>query len=268
MFSSGIPAPGEVMDGTSDSNPIHLDCVTQDFDHLLSWMYPVLFVFLLQLQLFMLTRILLRSATDQSDAQDLSCYISILTLADKWDMADAKMFAKKAIVTTFWTPNQHSRLIGVAFKYDIPSWFRESFKTLVRCWVTEFSVADTEVIGLRTMMAIVKTRDAIDHHKKLLAHSPPHIIHTKRCVGLSRNHCAIAYEDLWWRYVGKALLDPQVPIQCWNVPSLMERIAPVGMGDGCLQRTRKWLANHGVLKADEDIIEGTVRKLLAFRAGA
>jgi len=207
------------------------------------------------------------SATDTSVVQDLSRYISILKLSEEWDMAEAKAFAKKAIETTFWTANQHTRLIGVAFRYDIPSWFQESFKTLVRRRVTEFTVADTEAIGLRTMMAIVKTRDAIDHHKKLLAHSPPPIQHTKRCVGLNRNPCASAYEDLWWKHVGKALLDPQVPIQCWNVPSLMEKITPVGMGDGCLQRTRKWLLNHGVLKADEDIIEGTVRKLLALNGG-
>jgi hypothetical protein len=207
------------------------------------------------------------SATDTSVVQDLSRYISILKLSEEWDMAEAKAFAKKAIETTFWTANQHTRLIGVAFRYDIPSWFQESFKTLLRRRVTEFSVADTEAIGLRTMMAIVKTRDAIDHHKKLLAHSPPPIQHTKRCVGLNRNPCASAYEDLWWKHVGKALLDPQVPIQCWNVPSLMEKITPVGMGDGCLQRTRKWLLNHGVLKADKDIIEGTVRKLLALNGG-
>jgi hypothetical protein len=69
----------------------------------------------------MLTQILLHSATDKSDAQDLSHYISILTLADKWDMADVKTFAKKAIETTFWMPNQHSQLIGV--EYNIPSWF-------------------------------------------------------------------------------------------------------------------------------------------------
>ena len=262
MFASGVPEPGSTMDGTSDSRPIHLpDCKVQDFDHLLSWMYPILFVSLRQFQLFTLTRILLHSRTEGSD-KNLDRYISILKLADKFDIAEARSFAKKAIENTHWTANQHAQLISVALKYDMPAWFRESFKTLVRRRVTEFSVRETEAIGLRTMMAIVKTRDAIDHHKRLLAHSPPPIQHTKRCTGLNRNQCATAYEDLWWKHIGKPLLDPTVPIQCWNVPTLMEKITAVGMGDGCLQRTRKWLLNHRVLRADDEVIESAVGRLV------
>ena len=52
-------------------------------------------------------------------------------------------------------------------------------------------------------------------------------------------------------------------IQCQGVPSVMERIDPVGMGDGCMERTRLWVLDHTVLKADDEIIQNTLTKLIA-----
>ena len=114
-------------------------------------------------------------------------------------------------------------------------------------------------------MAIAKTQDAINQHKTLLAHSPPPIQHTNLCMGLTRNQYKSAYEELWWKHVGRLLLDPQTPIQCWGIPSVMERIDLVGMGDGCMERTRLWVLDHTVLKADE-IIQNTLMKLIAAMA--
>jgi hypothetical protein len=119
---------------------------------------------------------------DTLTVKDLDCYISILKLAEKWEMAEAKTHAKKAIESSFWMSSHHARLIGLTFKYHIPSWFNESFRTLVRRQLTNYSLAEMEEIGLQIMMALTKTQDAISQHKMLLAHSPPPIQHTNVCI--------------------------------------------------------------------------------------
>jgi hypothetical protein len=43
----------------------------------------------------------------------------------------------------------------------------------------------------------------------------------------------------------------------------MERIDAVGMGEGCLERTRLCMLDHTVLKADDEIIENTLAKHIA-----
>jgi hypothetical protein len=178
-------------------------------------------------------------------------------------MSTAKAFAMKAIEKESWLDDHEIRLIGLAFKYRISSWFSEAFRSLVRRRITNYSVADTEMVGLRTMMALLKTQDAMEQHRKLLAYFPPPIQHTRFCVGLNRNGCKSAYEDLWWKHIARALLDPAGPASCWSVPSAMEGISAVGMGDGCLEKTRIWLSTHAVLKMEEKIIEGSINQLIS-----
>ena len=63
-------------------------------------------------------------------------------------MVEAKAYAKKAIKALFWMSSHHARIIGLAFKYHIPTWFNESFRTLVKHQLTDFTLAETEEIGL------------------------------------------------------------------------------------------------------------------------
>ena len=80
--------------------------------------------------------------------KDLGCYIWISTLADKWQMVEAKAYVKKAIEASFWMSSHHTCIIGLAFKYHILTWFNESFRTLVKRQLTDFTLAETEEIGL------------------------------------------------------------------------------------------------------------------------
>lgn len=189
------------------------------------------------------------ASADPSAARDPDRFVSILKLAHLWEMSTAKTFAMKEIENESWLDDHDVRLIGLAFKYQISSWFSEAFRSLVRRRVTNYTVAETEMVGLRTMMALMKTQDAMEQHRKLLAYFPPPIQHTRFCVGLSRSSCKSAYEDLWWKYIAKALLDPAAPASCWSVPSAMEK-------------TRIWLSGHPVLKMEDKIVEGSIGQLI------
>jgi hypothetical protein len=203
------------------------------------------------------------SSADQSIARDPDRFVAILKLADQWDMSTAKAYAMKAIENEFWLGDHEVRLIGLAYTYRIASWFTEAFRSLVRRRVTHYTLAETETVGLRTMMALLKTQDAMENHRKLLAYFPPPIQHSRLCVGLARNSCKSTYEDLWWKHVAKALLDPVAPASCWSVPAAMEGIDAVGMGDGCLEKTRSWLVSHPVLKMEDKIIESSIQQLVS-----
>jgi hypothetical protein len=204
-----------------------------------------------------------RGAADPSLARDPNRYIAILKLADQWEMETAKAYAMKAIENEAWLGDHEVRLIGLAFTYRISSWFTEAFRTLVRRRASNYTLAESETVGLRTMMALLKTQDTMEQHRKLLAYFPPPIQHTRHCVGLNRNGCKRAYEDLWWKHIARALLDPVAPASCWSVPSAMEGISTVGMGDGCLEKTRMWLSGHPVLKMEEKIVEGSIQQLVS-----
>ena len=63
--------------------------------------------------------------------------------------------------------------------------------------------------------------------------------------------------------MARAPLDLVAPASCWSMPSAMEGINAVRMGDGCLKKTRSWLMTHPVLKMEDKIVEGSIQQLVA-----
>jgi hypothetical protein len=111
------------------------------------------------------------------------------------------------------------------------------------------------------MVAIAKTKDALNEHRKLLARFPPPVQHSNLCSGSNRNRCKEAYEELWWKHVGKALLDPNLPVRFWKVPDVLDGIRCNNMGEGCIEKTWASIKGSPVLEMDEQIIREALDKL-------
>jgi hypothetical protein len=138
--------------------------------------------------------------------------MAILKLADRYDMKEAKEYAQTSIERLYWLADNNVHLLELACTHRVDKWLKDAIKQLVCCRLTSFTKEETEKIGVCTMLAIGKTRDALNEHHKLLARFPYPVQHSNKCTGLNHNRCKEVYQELWWKHVGKALIDPNVPL--------------------------------------------------------
>jgi hypothetical protein len=264
MFASGVPGESGVqMDGASDQNPIVLQqqCTTNEFNYLLAWLYPGLYAtthscpsgILLNCTLFFRGR----SAPPYTQER----LVSILKLAFFYDMEHAKDFAIRELEKrTTGSQENVIQLLVLARCYRVEAWIKHAFEKLIYRRISSFSMEETEAIGTRTMLCLAKTLDAVEEFKKYLARFPPPIIHNTICI--QRDLCNDAYTTQWWMRVGRALLDPSVPISALSVPSFVREVTFTGMTDGCLRKTMDAASDTLIFSTEVDIVDGVLAKLL------
>jgi hypothetical protein len=180
-------------------------------------------------------------------------------------MDAAKEYAKTAIESD--KPSGKDSVIKMfqfSRQYRIDDWFGSTFRKLVERQMTTFTMQETEKIGFRTLLVIAKTRDAIEQHRRYIARFPPPVKHSPLCSEDHHKDCASAYEDLWWKVVGRALLDPKYYTSTKLIPSLVDRVVATNMNPKCWERTKRDIIADKFdecLKGEDWIIEKVVDTL-------
>src|SRR6202040_599998 len=150
-------------------------------------------------------------------------------------MEQAKEFAIREIEKKTIVSQEHViELFTLARCYHVEGWIKHAFEKLLFRRVSSFTAEETDAIGLRTVLCLAKTSDALEEFKKYLARFPPPIVHQDTCI--QRDLCNEAYAVQWWMCVGRALLDPSVPISAISMPSFVRGVTFSGVMDGCLKR--------------------------------
>ena len=152
------------------------------------------------------------------------------------------------------------QLLVLARCYRVEAWIKNAFEKLLYRRISSFSMEETEAIGTRTMLCLAKTLDAVEEFKKYLARFRPPIIHNTICI--QRGLCKDAYATQLWMRVGRALLDPSVPISALSVPSFVREVTFTGMTDGCLRKTMDAASETLIFNTAVDIVDGVLAKLL------
>jgi len=167
--------------------------------------------------------------------------VSILKLAYFYDMEQAKDFAIRELEKRTTASQENViQLLVLARCYRIEAWVKNAFEKLMLC--------------------LAKTLDAVEEFKKYLARFRPPIIHNTICI--QRGLCKDAYATQWWMHVGRALLDPSVPISALSVPSFVREVTFTGMTDGCLRKTMDAASETLIFNTAVDIVDGVLAKLL------
>jgi hypothetical protein len=176
-------------------------------------------------------------------------------------MEQAKEFAIREIEKkTIASQETVIQLLNLARRYRVEEWIKRAFEKLMFRRISSFSVDETEEIGTRTMLCLAKTLDAIGEFKQYLARFPPPIMHCNICI--RPGPCRDAYTTQWWSCVGRALLDPSVPISAISVPSFVQEVIFSGMTDGCLRKTMLAASETSIFRTEMDIVDGVLAKLL------
>jgi hypothetical protein len=187
--------------------------------------------------------------------------VSILKLAYFYDMEQAKDFAIRELEKRTTASQENViQLLVLARCYRVEAWIKNAFEKLLYRRISSFSMEETEAIGTRTMLCLAKTLDAVEEFKKYLARFPPPIIHNTICI--QRGLCKDAYATQLWMRVGRALLDPSVPISALSVPSFVREVTFTGMTDGCLRKTMDAASEILIFNTEVDIVDGVLAKLL------
>ena len=117
------------------------------------------------------------STTDSFDR-----YIAIYKLACHWEIEAAKEYAKAGIDSLTSAEKVHAvEMLQFSRQHHVDDWFASSFRDLVGRHITTFTAQDSEKIGLKTLLVIAKTRDALDQHRLHVARFPPPIKHSDDC---------------------------------------------------------------------------------------
>jgi hypothetical protein len=176
-------------------------------------------------------------------------------------MEQAKEFAIREIEKkTIASQETVIQLLNLARRYRVEEWIKRAFEKLMFRRISSFSVDETEEIGTRTMLCLAKTLDAVGEFKQYLARIPPPIMHCNICI--RPGPCCDAYTTQWWSCVGRALLDPSVPISAISVPSFVQEVIFSGMTDGCLRKTMLAASETSIFRTEMDIVDGVLAKLL------
>ena len=191
-------------------------------------------------------------------------YLAIYKLGCHWEIDAAKEYAKTWIDSQEPTNEEHIKMLQFSRQHHVDDWFASSFQNLVDRNMTTFTTAESEKIGLETLLVIAKTRDARDQHRRHIARLPPPIQHSVCCPQDERAACTIAYEDLWWKIVGRSLLDPKYGIPTTRIPELVGRVVATDMNPKCWEKTKRDIVTHRYdecLRGEEWIIEQVLERL-------
>ena len=194
--------------------------------------------------------------------QNEDYWVAVMKVADLYNIAAAKEDATRGLANRVrYLGGCPIQAIELGRRFNIKEWFEHGFRELVTRNLLTYTVPDTERLGLRCMMGIAKTQCALQDFRKLLAFVPPPLHHSRIC--LDHRRCSDAYDDQWWKYVGKQLFDPAnvTATPCSDVPSILAHTNFVGMTMECWVKTRDAM-DESPFHKEEKIIDDCIARLL------
>jgi hypothetical protein len=192
-------------------------------------------------------------------------YVAIYKLACHWEIDAAKDYAKAGIDSIVSAGKDHAvKMLQFSHQHHVDDWFAASFRQLVERNITTYNDPELEKIGLRTFLLIAKTQASIRRHRLHVARFPPPITHSVCCPEDERGTCAVAYEDLWWKTVGRPLLDPKYGIPTMLILGIISKVVVTNMNLKCWEKTKLNIVSHKYdecLNGEDWIMDTVVCKL-------
>jgi hypothetical protein len=126
--------------------------------------------------------------------------------------------------------------------------------------------ADVEKIGLKFFATVVKARVVVDRHQGRLAHCAPPVVCSLPYTPDSRIHeqCASAWQEVWWKRIGRHMLHPVNPCPFLDVIAYIERVDVKRMQPACLCETIQSLKTTDRFGYKEQVIWQAIDSITAY----
>lgn len=168
---------------------------------------------------------------------------AVLRLSTMWEISTGRTWAIQHLSPTALRPPEllpAADRIKLSRDFCVPQWVEPAFRELYTADLLRFKDADTEKVGLKVFTTLVKVREAVARHRSRLAHYPPAVICGSSCSTDSRighERCVQAWQEAWWKKIGRLLLHPTSPCLLSDALTSIERMEVKGMHGSCLRST-------------------------------
>ncbi|KAI6003446.1 hypothetical protein F5J12DRAFT_837913 [Pisolithus orientalis] len=118
-----------------------------------------------------------------------------------------------------------AKLISISLKYHIKETFQYAFSRLIPLLLNEL---DCNLLTRPVWNTLIRVKEKLDIHRRIVACEPPPMIHSKRCQ--DRRSCANDWRQVWWNGMGRSLLDGRNPL---SYADAMQQFQQVDYGRVC-----------------------------------
>ena len=184
---------------------------------------------------------------------------ALLNLGTFLEFPRAKNYALQQLnALPTWSPFLK---LYLALRNDISEWAQAAFRHIVlNVSLDEITLNNVVCIGGPTYWAIVRAKNEIIEHRRLLAFDWPEAIHTPTCN--SHTACGIAWKSEWWFTFAKCVLHPDDKYTPADALREVELTDTHYMPEACKALTIQAVKDDGALEQDEEIIEKALHTLL------
>lgn len=205
MFGTNSDAGLVPVDGKSDEQPIIITEVTAEgFELFLSVCYN-------------------KWRPDTSKMQDETIF-QLLEVSWKYQSKAARDYALDQLESCRQAIHP-AKLISISLKYHIKETFQYAFSRLIPLLLNDL---DCNLLTRPVWNTLIRVKEKLDIHRRIVACEPPPMIHSKRCQ--DRRSCANDWRQVWWNGMGRSLLDGRNPL---SYADAMQQFQQVDYGRVC-----------------------------------
>jgi hypothetical protein len=195
--------------------------------------------------------------------------VAVLRLSTLWEISSGRDWAihylspSNLLPATLPAPDR----IKLSREFCVTEWIEPAFRELYTSDWLKLKDADVEKIGLKFFATAVKARAAVDRHRGRLAHCAPPVVCSPPCIPDSRIHerCVSAWQEVWWKRIGRHMLHPVNPCPFSDVIAYIERVDVKGMQPACLRETIHSLKTTDRFGYEEQVIRQAIDSIAAYQ---